>query len=129
MPGKPNKLSQFWQELKRRKVIKVVAMYAATAFVILELVDIVTPALLLPSWTVTLVIVILSVGFPIAVIFSWIFDVTPEGIRKTLPIRELKKREPLTKPGKRGLKPSDVIIGILVIAVIVLAYPRLFGKG
>lgn len=84
MPGHPNKLSNFLQELNRRKVIKFSAMYAATAFILLEAVDIIAPALMLPSWTTTLVIVLLSVGFPIAVILSWIFDVTPEGVRKPL---------------------------------------------
>jgi hypothetical protein len=44
MPGSPNKLTLLWQELKRRKVIKVIAMYAATAFIILEVVDIVAPS-------------------------------------------------------------------------------------
>ena len=43
MSGNPNKLSQFWQELKRRKVVRVITVYAATALVILELVDIVSP--------------------------------------------------------------------------------------
>ena len=54
-------------------------MYAATAFIIMEAGDIMLPRLGLPDWTVTLIIVLLIVGFPITVILSWIFDVTPEG--------------------------------------------------
>jgi len=87
-----NKLTQFWQELKRRKVVRVIVVYSAAAFVILEVVDIITPALLLPSWTITLVIVLLAIGFPIAIIFSWIFDITPKGIKKTEPV-ELAKEQ------------------------------------
>jgi hypothetical protein len=49
-----NKIIQFWQELKRRKVIKVIAMYAATAFIIMEAGEIMLPRLGLPDWTVTL---------------------------------------------------------------------------
>jgi hypothetical protein len=126
MPGDPNKLSQFWQELTRRKVIKVIAMYAATAFIILEVVDIVAPSLGLPDWTLNLVIVLLSVGFPITVILSWIFDVTPEGIKKTESIDELSEQEPTTLPTKRGLKTSDVIISVLIVAVCILLYPKIF---
>jgi len=59
MPGDPNKLSQFWQELKRRKVVRVITVYAAAAFVILELTDIVAPSLGLPDWTLNFIIILL----------------------------------------------------------------------
>jgi len=49
MPQPTNKQTQFWEELKRRKVFRVIAMYAATAFILLELVDIVVPSLGLPA--------------------------------------------------------------------------------
>ncbi|MCD6596330.1 MAG: hypothetical protein J7L04_01505 [Bacteroidales bacterium] len=81
--NRPNKISQFWQELKRRKVFRVMAMYAATAFIIMEAGDIMLPRLGLPDWTVTFIIVLLIIGFPISVILSWIFDLTPEGVKKT----------------------------------------------
>jgi len=64
VPEINNKIGQFWQELKRRKVFRVLALYAATAFIILEVVDIIAPALSLPSWTVTLVVVLLAIGLP-----------------------------------------------------------------
>jgi hypothetical protein len=79
----PSKISLFWQELKRRKVIKAVAMYAATAFIIMEAGDIMLTRLGLPDWTVTFLIVLLIVGFPITLILSWIFDITPKGVEKT----------------------------------------------
>jgi len=124
----PNKLSQFWQELKRRKVIKVIAIYAGTAFIILEVVDIVIPALLLPSWTVTLVIVLLGIGFPITIILSWIFDVTPGGIKKTESLEEIPDQELTQTSVKRGLKASDVIIAVLFIVVCILIYPKIFNQ-
>ena len=107
MPDKPNKLSQFWQELRRRKVIKAIAMYAATAFIIMEAGEIMLPRLGLPDWTVTFIIILLIIGFPVAVIFSWIFDVTPEGIRKTEPARIAKEKGPETAPAKRKI-PSEL---------------------
>ncbi len=84
-------LERFWQELKRRKVFKVIAMYAGTAFIILEVINNLVSPLRLPEWTPTLVVVLLAIGFPFAIIFSWIFDITPEGIKKTDSIEQAKK--------------------------------------
>lgn len=129
MPDSHNKLSQFWQELKRRKVFRVVAMYAATAFILLELVDIITPALLLPAWTVTLVIVLLAIGFPIAAILSWVFDITPEGVKKTEAIEDSEEQELASfTAGKGRFKISDLIIVVLIVVVGILAYPKIFKK-
>lgn len=61
----PNKLSQFWQELKRRNVVRVVVMYAGAAFVITEVVNNITGPLHLPDWVATAVVLLLLVGFPV----------------------------------------------------------------
>jgi tetratricopeptide (TPR) repeat protein len=122
----PNKLSQFWQELKRRKVLKVIAMYAGGAFVLFDLANNVVVPLNLPDWTPRLVIIIALVGFPIMVVLSWIFDITPEGLKKTESIDELKEQETPPSPVKRRLRVSDVIIGVLFAAVIILLYPKIF---
>jgi hypothetical protein len=121
-----NKITQFWQELKRRKVVRVITVYAATAFIFIEAGEIILPRLGLPDWTVTFLIILLIAGFPITIILSWIFDVTPEGIKKTEPVK-VAKRKP-TKPVKRKLRVSDVIFAILVVVVVILAYPRVFKK-
>jgi len=89
----PNKLSQFWQELKRRRVVHVIIVYATAAFVIIELVNNVYETLNLPDWTPAFTLIILVIGFPLALIFSWIFDITPEGIEKTQPVQEIRKYE------------------------------------
>ena len=68
-------------------------MYATTAFIIMEAGDIVLPRLSIPDWTVTFIIILLIVGFPIAIILSWIFDVTPEGIGKTEPVHVAKEKD------------------------------------
>ena len=83
MARKTNFFERFWKELKRRKVFKVVAMYAGTAFIILQLFDIIAQPLEWPTWTLTFVIVLLCIGFIITLLISWIYDMTPEGIRKT----------------------------------------------
>ncbi|MEN8227459.1 MAG: hypothetical protein ABFS38_04835 [Bacteroidota bacterium] len=128
MSDHSNKLSQLWWELKRRKVIKVITMYAATAFIIMEAGDIMLPRLGLPEWTVTFIIVLLIVGFPITIILSWIFDITPQGVKKTEPVQHEKKKETTPDPVKRGLRISNGIIALLVVVVCILLYPKIFKK-
>ena len=128
MPHKPGRFFKFWQELKRRRVIRVVAMYAATAFIILEVVDIVSPALLLPSWTVTLVIILLAIGFPVTAILSWIFDLTPDGIMKTDPLEKEPGEAERVSTRKRSLKLNNIVIAVLLIIVGILVYPKIFSS-
>ena len=73
----------FLEELKRRKVFRVAASYAVVAFIIMQLVEIVFPIFNFPQWTSQFIIIVLLLGFPIAVILSWIFDKTPQGYIKT----------------------------------------------
>ena len=93
MPDNANKLSEFWQELKRRRVIHVIVVYATAAFVIIELVNNVAEPMHLPEGSTTFVILLLAIGFPFAIIFSWIFDITPKGIVKTKPIKQTRKQK------------------------------------
>ncbi|HDS06356.1 MAG TPA: tetratricopeptide repeat protein [Bacteroides sp.] len=83
MPGIPKRLSRFWKELRQRRVIRVLVVYVAVGFAVIEFVDIVTEPLSLPSWALTLVIVLVSVGLPIVLVLAWAYDITPEGIRKS----------------------------------------------
>ncbi len=120
MPTRSKKLSQFWQELKRRRVIHVIVVYATAAFVILEAVDIIFPRLNFPDWTVTFVMILLAVGFPIALIFSWIFDVTPEGIEKTRPSKEIQKGEKTGTPNSWRIATYVsllIILGLLAFNI------------
>ncbi len=128
MPDKSNNPFQFCQELKRRKVFRVIAMYAAAAYVIIELSNNVVEPLSLPEWTPTMIIVLLVICFPFAVIFSWIFDITPEGVKKTESAKVVKQKETPSKPQKRKLRVSDVIIAVLILIVVILAYPKIFRK-
>jgi TolB-like protein/Flp pilus assembly protein TadD len=76
-------MKTFLAELKRRRVYRVAIVYAAVAFVIWQAVEIAVPALRLPEWALTLIVVLTIVGFPIAVVLAWAFDITPEGVRRT----------------------------------------------
>jgi adenylate cyclase len=128
MAESPNKFNMFWQELKRRKTGKVIVAYSATAFILLQLADILTPALSLPSWTTTFVTFLLVFGFPIAIIFSWIFDLTPQGIKKTESAVVVRRKKSQVSPVKRKIKISDIIIACLILIVAILAYPNIFNN-
>ena len=122
----PDKSKNFWQELKRRKVIRVIIGYAAASYVILELISIIAEPFGLPEWTLKLVFVLLCVGFIISVVISWLYDITPDGIRKTKPSKISDRKETASETGKRGLKTSDIVIAVLLIAVVILLYPKIF---
>jgi tetratricopeptide (TPR) repeat protein len=77
-----NSLTKFWRELKRRKVVRVLVVYAIVAWVAIEVSSVLFPALLLPDWTSRLVVALVLVGFPVAVGMAWAFQITPEGLRK-----------------------------------------------
>jgi TolB-like protein/Flp pilus assembly protein TadD len=76
-------MSGFLEELQRRKVYRVAAAYIIAAGFIIQIGSAVFPAWELPNWTLRLVVVLLLMGFPIALILAWAYDVTPQGIRVT----------------------------------------------
>ncbi len=73
----------FFSELRRRNVYRVVTAYIIVGWLIMQVVDVMAPALLLPEWIASLFAVLLLIGFPIAVVLSWIYDVTPDGLVRT----------------------------------------------
>src|SRR5205809_4336310 len=73
----------FFSELKRRNVYKVAVAYAVVGWVIARIAAQIFPFLEIPNWIVRLVIVMIAIGFPIALIIAWAFEATPEGIKRT----------------------------------------------
>jgi len=117
MHEKRNKFSRLRKELRRRKTDRVIVAYAAAAFAILQLGQILSDELAFPSWTMTVLMIILAVGFPIAAVFSWFFDITPGGIEKTLPVVEKKK--PGTDAEIKKWKTST-LVSFIIIAILIL---------
>ena len=76
-------LVHFWNELRRRRVIRVVVLYAIAGWVVIEVASTVLPNLNLPDWSVTLVTVLVVLGFILAVILAWAFDIGPQGVERT----------------------------------------------
>src|SRR5437899_3635396 len=73
----------FFGELKRRNVYKVAVAYAIVGWLLVQVATQVFPFLEIPTWVVRLVIVLVAVGFPVALVIAWAFELTPEGIKRT----------------------------------------------
>jgi len=106
------------RELGRRHVARVAIIYAAVAFACLEAADIIIPALGFPDWAIRWVVVFALLGFPITLILSWVYDLSPRGITRTEPSRE-GRGEPKTDTARL------VIVAILMVASAAL----LVGAG
>src|SRR6266849_2923361 len=76
------KIDNFFSELKRRNVYKVAVAYAIVGWLLVQIATQVFPFLEIPNWVVRLVIALVAVGFPIALVIAWAFEVTPEGIKR-----------------------------------------------
>jgi len=74
---------KFLADLKRRRVFRVMAVYGAIAFAVIEAADVILPRMSLPDWTVTLVVWLLVLGFPVAIALAWAFERTATGLRRT----------------------------------------------
>lgn len=77
-----SRLGDFSRELIRRKVYPVIAAYAVTAWIFLQVSEVTFEPLGFPQWAMTVLVIIVIIGFPIAVVLSWVFDITPAGIRR-----------------------------------------------
>jgi hypothetical protein len=73
---------QFFAELKRRNVYKVAIAYAVVAWLLMQIASQIFPFFEIPNWAVRLVVLLLIIGFPVAVILAWAFELTPEGIKR-----------------------------------------------
>lgn len=110
----------FWHELGRRNVLRVAAAYAVASFAIIEVISNVTPGLHLPDWVLSLVIVLLALGFPAIVAFSWIYEITPEGVKRTDEVAPTASIAPRT-----GHRLNVVIVALLVVVAGLYGADRL----
>jgi TolB-like protein/Tfp pilus assembly protein PilF len=110
-----------FEELKRRHVVRVAIAYVVAAWLLVQIATQLFPFFDIPNWAVRLVVILLAIGLPVAVAFAWIYELTPEGIRRT---------EAADSPGARsehasrqiGRKLNTVIIAVLVLAVALLGW-------
>lgn len=116
----PNKLSRFWQELKRRRVLHVITVYASASFVIIELINNVLEPLNLPEKLPNIAIFALAIGFPLTIVLSWIFNVTPKGLERTSDLDEDSPQVPARTPNSWKIVTYVsvvIIVGLLVVNI------------
>ena len=109
----------YFEELKRRKVFKTAIAYIAAAWIIAQLTADVLPIFEIPPFIQQTIIIILILGFPAVLIFAWIYDVTPEGIRKTE-----RAHNTAAEGHKKTLRLNTAIITLLTIAVFIMLYDQ-----
>ena len=102
----------FFEELKRRNVVRVGVVYLIAAWLLAQVADLLLENFNAPDWVIQAILVVLIIGFPLALIFAWAFELTPEGLKKEKDVDRSQSITPVT-----GRKLDRAIIVILVIAL------------
>jgi serine/threonine-protein kinase len=110
-------------ELKRRNVVRVAVLYGLAAWLILQVADVLVPALGLPDSAMRLVALLLLLGLPLVLIFSWIYELTPEGLKKQ---HEVDRDQSITH--QTGRKINYLIGALAVLAIVVVAAERFIPR-
>ncbi|MEM1371173.1 MAG: adenylyl cyclase, partial [Pseudomonadota bacterium] len=115
---------RFFSELKRRNVIRMAALYAVGSWLILQVAEVLAEALDVPDWTLRFILMVLLLGFPLALIFSWVYEITPEGLKKEVDVA------PDASVTTQTAKKLDLaVIGLLVAVLAVVALDRLLPES
>jgi len=109
-----------FNELKRRNVYRAAAAYGVVAWLLIQITTQVFPFFGIPNWAIRLVVVSLLLGFPVAMILAWIFEWTPEGLKRT---DEVPRSQSIRR--STGRKLDFLIIGALLVIIAVLGWQRL----
>src|ERR1700694_4669938 len=100
----------FFGELKRRNVYKVAVAYAVVSWLLIQIATQVFPFFEIPNWAVRLVMLLLILGFPVALVLSWAFEITPEGIKRA---EDIEPNESITPKTGRKLVAITIALGII----------------
>jgi adenylate cyclase len=109
----------FFNELKRRNVFKVVIAYVVTSWLVAQVAELAADSFGAPDWVMKMFITLLALGFPFAIIFAWVFEMTPDGIKKE---KDIDRSQSMT--AATGQKLNYTIIGLLVLALGYFAFDK-----
>jgi TolB-like protein/Tfp pilus assembly protein PilF len=125
MSGPLGWIRRLVRELRRRQVIRVAVVYASAAFVVLQLGEILVDPFGLGGWALRLVLFLLVLGFPLAIGLAWVYNVTAEGV-----VREVGEETGEEEVDAQGspFTSNGLIVGLLVVAIGLLLYPRVFSS-
>ncbi len=113
----------FFAELKRRNVYRVAVAYAAIGWLVIQVVTSTFPVLEIPAWALRLVVILVLLGFPVALVLAWGFEMTPQGVKRTADISPGE-----TMPHRSGRKFAILIIGVVLGAAGLLLFQLLRPK-
>ncbi len=111
-------MSKFFNELKRRNVIKAAIAYAVVSWVLVQILSIVLPSVDAPEWVMKTIMLLMIIGFPVWVLISWVYEVTPEGLKKTAKVSKDQSISATTN------KRLNILILIGLVATITVAMLR-----
>ncbi len=114
-------MSTFLTELKRRNVYRVAVAYGVVAWLLIQIATQVFPFFEIPNWAVRLVVLLLLLGFPFALILSWVFELTPEGIKRT---SDVSPDESIRSRTGRKMVAATIILAILATALFAYRFSR-----
>src|SRR5213082_3838412 len=115
------KINNFFAELKRRNVYKVAVAYAIVGWLSIQAASIFLPAFNAPQWAMQIVILILVVGFPIALAFSWAFEITPEGIVRE---SEIAADQSITHHTGRKIVALTIVLAVVATGLLIFQFVR-----
>jgi len=107
-----NQRPSFFEELKRRNVVRVGVVYLIVSWLLAQVADLMLENFEAPGWVIKSILVVLIIGFPLALVFAWAFELTPEGLKKET---EVDRSQSITR--QTGRKLDFIIIAILVVAL------------
>src|SRR5207247_7100276 len=118
-------LGNFFAELKRRNVYKVAIAYGVVAWLLTQVATQVFPFFEIPNWVVRLVVLVIIIGFPIALIVAWAFELTPQGLKRT----EVADAMPTRPSARRAWIYVVIIGGALALGLFFRARLHGIGRG
>jgi TolB-like protein len=113
----------FFNELNRRNVTRIAVAYGVAGWLLTEVASVVLPTFQAPGWVLQVLIALLIMGFPLALIFAWVYELTPEGLKKE---SEIQQDQSITSHTARKL--NLVVIVLLVIAIGLIAFDRFIAR-
>src|SRR5213076_2504714 len=118
----------FFGELKRRNVYKVAVAYALVAWLLIQAASILFPTFDAPPWVMKVFVAVLLFGFPLALIFSWAFEITPEGIKRE---EDVPPKESITHHTGRKIVGITIVVAAIATGLFVFQpfRPRLMSTG
>ena len=115
---------KFFEEIKKRNIVRVGLLYLVTCWLILEPIHVVFHMLEVPVWANRLVLILMALGFPAVLLFAWVFEITPEGLKPTVEVEAHKSIRPLT-----GRRLDRAIMVVMALAIVYFVADKFWLSG